>query len=46
MKTDVFELTQDKQELENMKKSIEDFAGDTEQFDDMTMLAIRYYGVK
>lgn len=35
-----------KELLENMKKSIEDFAGDTEQFDDMTMLAIRYYGVK
>ena len=30
--------------IDNVKKSIEQFVGDAEQFDDMTMLAVKYNG--
>ena len=32
--------------LEQVRKSVDEFVGDAEQFDDLTMLAIEYIGVK
>ncbi len=33
-----------KEQIENMSKEINSFAGDCEQFDDITMLCLRYHG--
>ena len=32
--------------IDNVKKSIEEFKGEAEQFDDITLLAIKYNGPK
>lgn len=32
--------------LRTMKKSVDDFTGEAPQFDDITMLSLKYYGVK
>ena len=33
-----------RQLLENVKKAVDDFVGDAEQFDDLTMLCLEYFG--
>lgn len=30
--------------IDTMKKSVDELTGDAEQFDDLTMLCVRYYG--
>ncbi len=30
--------------LKTMKKSVDDFTGEAPQFDDITMLSLKYYG--